>query len=157
MYGSFKDAQQDSHEQTDAKIEANNAIYREGRAMMEDGKRIFRKNAAVRDRFVWERVVELVTPSTGGSTVVREGDLAAGAIKNISTTGLEMTANSMVTMEASGSGMRFYSSSVEGGAQTGRSGGCGGSAVLEYSAMEFGELLQLNEMNQFLNVQNTGD
>ena len=156
MYGSFKDAQQDSHVQTDAKIEANNAIYREGRAMMEDGKRIFRKNAAVRDRFVWERVVELVTPSTGGSTVVREGDLAAGAIKNISTTGLEMTADSMVTMEASGSGMRFYSSSVAGGAQTEGAVDVAANTALEYSAVEFGELLQFNETNQFLNVQNMG-
>lgn len=65
-YKAFKDAQQDAQEETDKKILANNAIYRDGREMMEDGKRIFRKNASLRDRFVWERIMELV--SGGGGT-----------------------------------------------------------------------------------------
>lgn len=156
LYSDFKDAQQDSYAQTDAKINANNAIYRDGRLMMEDGKRIFRKNAAVRDRFVWERVVELVTPSTGGSTVIREGDLAAGAIKNISWTGLAVSDDTMIRLEAQDSAMRFYSSSVEGGPQTGGAIDMAAGTVMEYTAAEFGEIMKFDEVNKYLNVQNVG-
>lgn len=99
LYSQFKDAQQDSQEQTDAKISANNAIYKEGREMMEDGKRIFRKNASVRDRFIWERIVELVTPPTADGVAVRSGDLNAGEIFTIEVESIKGTEESRVQIE----------------------------------------------------------
>ncbi len=60
LYGLFMRARQDAREQTDAKIMANNLIFEEGKSMMRDGRRIFRKRAAVRNRFVWKRVLGLV-------------------------------------------------------------------------------------------------
>ncbi len=56
----FMKARQDAEEQTDAKLIANNLIFEEGKAMMRDGKRIFRKQAALRNRFVWSRVLGLI-------------------------------------------------------------------------------------------------
>jgi hypothetical protein len=154
-YGKFKDAQQDSLEQTDEKIKANNAIYKDGREMMEDGKRIFRKNAAVRDRFVWERILELVTPPTGGTTVTREGDLKAGKVKNVDITGISGTPESMVTLEAIDSAMRYYTSNVAGGPQTGGAIDLTAGQVSEYTAEEFALAVGLKD-NKFLNVLNTG-
>jgi hypothetical protein len=78
----FKAAQQNSimqtDAQTDAKIIANNTIYAEGRTMMEDGKRIFRKNAAVRNRFIWKRILELLTPHTTPAAAVDGVAVAPG-------------------------------------------------------------------------------
>lgn len=66
LYTDFKDARQDAQEQTDAKLDANNDIYEAGREMMEDGKHIFRKNASVRERFTWDRILAMITPDTTG-------------------------------------------------------------------------------------------
>jgi hypothetical protein len=66
LFDGFKAAEQVSIEQTDAKINANNAIYADGRSMMEDGKRIFRQHAALRNKFVWKRILELLTPNSIG-------------------------------------------------------------------------------------------
>jgi hypothetical protein len=156
LYSDFKDAQQDSQEQTDAKILANNAIYKDGREMMEDGKRIFRKNASVRDRFIWERVLELVTPHTGGSTVVREGDLLQDKIKNIDVEGIDGTPETMVKLEAKDSAMRFYSSNAAGGPQTAGAIDVQPEQINEYTGQQFVEMLGLSEQNKFLNVKNIG-
>ncbi len=104
LYGEYKDARQDAQEQTDVKINANNAIYKDGREMMEDGKHIFRKNASLRDRFVWERILELVTPPTdGGATLPQEfeGDLTGGASEVISIKTLPINAATPVLIEVS--------------------------------------------------------
>ncbi len=156
LYGEYKDARQDAQEQTDAKINANNAIYKDGREMMEDGKHIFRKNASLRDRFVWERILELVTPPTGGSTLIREGDLAMGMIKNIDLTGVEGTEETGIALEATDSMMRFYASSVAGGGQTGGAIDVAAGQVLEYTGTQFAQLIGLGGTNLFLNVQNVG-
>jgi hypothetical protein len=60
LYKRFMKARQDAKEQTDAKVMANNLIFEDGKAMMRDAQRIFRKQAAVRNRFVWRRVLGLV-------------------------------------------------------------------------------------------------
>jgi len=56
----FMKARQDAEEQTDEKVSANNLIFEDGKVMMRDAKRIFRKKAAVRNRFVWKRVLGLI-------------------------------------------------------------------------------------------------
>ena len=60
LHGLFVKVRLDAREQTDAKIVANNLIFEEGMSMMRDGRRIFRKRAAVRNRFVWKRVLGMV-------------------------------------------------------------------------------------------------
>lgn len=66
----FLQAEEESKVLTDAKIEANNALYRALMNMFEDGKKVFRNNAAVREQFTFERIWELVDGSGGGSNAV---------------------------------------------------------------------------------------
>jgi hypothetical protein len=63
----FLHAEEDSKVLTDEKITANNALYRALTKMNEDGKKIFRNNAAVREQFTFERIWELVSGNGGGS------------------------------------------------------------------------------------------
>lgn len=156
LYSDFKDAQQDSQEETDVKIKANNAIYKDGRDMMEDGKQIFRKNASLRDRFVWERILELITPPTGDNTVMREGDLIQGKVKNIDVTNIDGTKESTVKLEATDTAMRYYSSNTAGGGQTGGAIDIQPGQVSEYTGVQFAQMLGFNDQNKFLNVQNVG-
>ena len=72
VYAQFMTAREDAQEQTDAKILANNNIYKDGRAMMKDGKHIFRKQASVRERFIWKRIRAMV------SLVVSPGPVEEG-------------------------------------------------------------------------------
>lgn len=60
IYHAFMKAKQDAKELTDMKLAANNAIYEDGVRMMRDGRHIFRKQAAVRERFVWRKVRQLI-------------------------------------------------------------------------------------------------
>lgn len=60
IYQAFMKAKQDTKELTDRKLAANNAIYEDGKRMMRDGRNIFRKQAAVRERFVWRKVRQLI-------------------------------------------------------------------------------------------------
>lgn len=72
-YENFMDVRQNAEEETDTKVLANNEIYLAGRKMMDDGKLIFRKNAAVRMRFVWRRIMTLVAPDGKGKTSAVKG------------------------------------------------------------------------------------
>lgn len=71
LYSTFTDAGQDEIEGTDAKINANNAIYDTLMAMFEDGQAIYEENASKRARFIFARVLALITnnSSNGGTTV----------------------------------------------------------------------------------------
>ncbi|TNF24252.1 MAG: carboxypeptidase regulatory-like domain-containing protein [Bacteroidetes bacterium] len=72
----FLQAEEEAKVQTDRKIDANNGLYRALIKMFEDGKRIFRKNAAVREQFTFERVWELVSGSGGGSGTANKAKLS---------------------------------------------------------------------------------
>jgi hypothetical protein len=61
LYGYYKDAQQDNEELADDKIKANNVIFRAVTLLNEDGQKIYRKNAAKRERFTFSSVLELVS------------------------------------------------------------------------------------------------
>lgn len=56
-YTEFKMVEQQMEEAREAKIEANNAVYTTLIGMMKDGQKIFRNEAAVRERFVFRRVL----------------------------------------------------------------------------------------------------
>lgn len=60
-YNTFTDSGQDEHEGTDAKVNANNAIYDNLQKMFEDGQIIYENNQAKRERFIFARVKELIT------------------------------------------------------------------------------------------------
>lgn len=62
----FIQAEEQAKALTDAKIEANNALYRTLVKMFKDGQRLFRKQAAIRDQFIVERVMELINGGGGG-------------------------------------------------------------------------------------------
>jgi len=66
-YLEFTQAEELSKTLTDAKIEANNAVYRELMRMFKDGQKYFRFEAAIRERFVFERVWEMIDGGGGNS------------------------------------------------------------------------------------------
>lgn len=80
-YKDFKDFQQDAREGTSNLINANNAIYDSLIKMFLDGQKIFSENAALRDRFVLERVKELITPNSGGKVLASYEDILAASAK----------------------------------------------------------------------------
>ncbi len=58
----FKSSQENSTVGTEDKISANNAIYDTAMGICEDGVYIFKKEEAKRNKFVWERIMDLITP-----------------------------------------------------------------------------------------------
>jgi len=66
----FMDAEEQSKLLTDAKIEANNLLNADLVAMFEDAKKIFRTNAAIRDEFTFDVILELVNGGGGTAPVV---------------------------------------------------------------------------------------
>lgn len=69
LYSKFTDFEQDEHEGTDAKVNANNAIYTKTMAMGEDGQLINESDPAKRERFIFARIKELITTSSSGSGI----------------------------------------------------------------------------------------
>ena len=78
-YQAFLQAEEDAKVLTDQKVRANNALYRDLMKMFEDGKKIFREEAAIREQFTFDRVLSLVsgrsstTSSSIPATVVELG------------------------------------------------------------------------------------
>jgi hypothetical protein len=69
LHVGFLQSEENAKVKTDEKVVANNKLYGELVKMFEDGKKIFRDNAAVRDQFTIETVLELIRGSrTGGET-----------------------------------------------------------------------------------------
>ncbi len=157
LYGNFKDARQDAQEQTDAKIEANNAIYREGREMMEDGKHIFRKNASVRERFVWERILAMLSPEEGeGLTEVKEGDIAATSTASTSLAGLGITDDTRVKVELDGEVVIFGSNVPQAVPGPGDTFWNAPAGTVTKPVLEFTTLTGLSEMKPVMNIRNNG-
>jgi hypothetical protein len=70
---------------TDMKVEANNALYKKLMRMFKDGQRVFRKQAAIREQFVMERVLELINGGGGGTVPSNQAGL--GGLVSDSVTG----------------------------------------------------------------------
>lgn len=159
IYSDYKAARQ-SQEQTDAKILANNAIYADGREMMEDGKHIFRKNAAVREKFVWERILSLLTPEQGGTGIsaVREADVPAPGIFNIPVDTLLTTPLTKVRSQITMGPIRLYTSATPGEAPNESTvfwDLAAGSDILK-TLDEFKALVGWTPATPYLNAQNIG-
>lgn len=80
-YEAFTDVEQDMQQATDDKINANNLVYSNLISMFEDGQKIFRNNASLRDRFVFDTVLALISSGGGGTTDT--GDVNANTVDNI--------------------------------------------------------------------------
>lgn len=81
LYDAFTDASQDQQEATDIKINANNAIYKDLMSMFEDGQLIYEKNPAKRDRFIFARVLAIVTTtSSNAGTTPADTIIIAGKV-----------------------------------------------------------------------------
>lgn len=66
-YADFTAARQTEYDMTDAKIEANNAIYDQMMQMCSEAQNVFRTNASLRERFVFKNIKQLVTaPGAAG-------------------------------------------------------------------------------------------
>lgn len=63
-YQAYLQAEEEAKVLTDQKVIANNALYRALMKMFEDGKKIFREEAAIREQFTFDRVLNLVSGST---------------------------------------------------------------------------------------------
>ena len=74
LYDEFTDAEQDSKGGTDEKIIANNGINKTVNSMFGDGQAIFRDNAALADRFIFDIVLKIVRGSKGKTKTI---DIAA--------------------------------------------------------------------------------
>ncbi|MCF8257206.1 MAG: carboxypeptidase-like regulatory domain-containing protein [Flavobacteriales bacterium] len=90
----FLHAEEEAKRLTDLKVEANNLLFKTMSKMFKDGQRIFRKQAAIREQFIVERVMELIGGSGGtgpepktaffGQVVDTNGNMLAGAILRLS-------------------------------------------------------------------------
>ena len=58
----FKNTQENSTIGTEEKVKANNAIYKTAMGICEDGVYIFKNEEAKRNQYIWEKVMDLVTP-----------------------------------------------------------------------------------------------
>ena len=153
-YASFMDARQTAQEQTDVKVNANNAIYADGREMMEDGKHIFRKNASLRERFIWEKVQALITPpSSGLKTVVREGDVSPGQTGSFDGGLIQATDATMVTIEVSPNPLRLSSNNTEA-APSGPVFWDAPAGTTVKTISEFLALIGASEINHYIKIQN---
>jgi len=74
LYDEFTDAEQDSKGGTDEKVNANNAINKTLAIINGDGQAIYRNDAALEDRFIFDVVLKIVRGSKG-KTVTK--DIAA--------------------------------------------------------------------------------
>ena len=87
QYSRFTDFGQDEHEGTDAKVEANNAIYADLLRMFEDGQVIYEQDASKRERFIFARVKASITnnPTTNPNTVDPNSVVIAGTATDAAT------------------------------------------------------------------------
>lgn len=75
----FLQAEENAKVQTDKKIDANNALSNALTKMFTDGKKIFRNNAAIREKFTFDRVWDLVKGNGGGNGSVPTNVIEIGA------------------------------------------------------------------------------
>lgn len=151
-YDAFMKKTEQKEELSSDKIEANNSIYKLLMEMFFDGQHIFRKNAAIRERFTFVKVKELVSSSIIGGTVLKvfEGTLLAMALINLGA--LPTGAKRLRVTVVSGGPLEF-GLSVDGTTFNGNTvtlGGIGTESVLIVDLNTIGELVLL--LNQNANV-----
>jgi hypothetical protein len=92
----------------------------------------------------------------GGKVAVIEGDVMTGMIANINVDGIDGTSETDITIEVSGSPLRFYASNMPSGTPGGIFLDVQAGQSITKKAEEFATQLGLNDTDKFLNVQNIG-
>lgn len=116
-YQAFLQAEEQTKVLTDEKIRANNALYEALMKMFEDGKKIFREEAAIREQFTFDRVWVLVSGGDSAnngipSTVVEIGGFVYNIETNEPIAGAELRffnapGGATITITSNSEGMLF--------------------------------------------------
>lgn len=85
LYDKFTDAEQDAQEATDAKIRANNAIYKKLIMMFELAQIIFEREPSKRERFVFAQIYAMITRPGGGTSIPTDAVMIEGTVTDIVT------------------------------------------------------------------------
>ena len=96
-----------------------------------------------------------VTMEEGGK-IVLEGDVMMGMIVNIPTKGIDAASTANVTLEASGSAMRFYATNNPVSPPMSPFLDVQAGQTITRTVQEFAALIGGNSTNNFINVQNIG-
>jgi hypothetical protein len=101
-YELFKQRMQQAAAGTQAKMEANNALYLTAISICEDGYQVFSGNPALQQQFSFNRISEMVTPPGASSVIVT----VTSAVNNqplpmttVTVRGVEYTTNAQGRME----------------------------------------------------------
>lgn len=82
-YAEFLTTLEDTKRMVDEKIVANNTLFSTMMAMFEDAKKIFRDNAALREQFIYERLLAMINPPGGGGGVPEADTVFFGHVVDI--------------------------------------------------------------------------
>jgi hypothetical protein len=85
-----------------------------------------------------------------------EGDVQMGMIQNIQAMGVDVEPTYEMTLEVTGSTLRFYGSSSPGNAPMGTFFDVQAGETITKTVLEFATLIGAGGMNTFVNVQNVG-
>jgi len=104
-YEAFVQAEEATLSQTDAKISANNAVFRQVMEICATGRKVFRLDAALREQFIFESVLALITGGVakhsiqGTVTDKSSGAPLAFAAVAVSRIGLDGVAEPVTTVK----------------------------------------------------------
>jgi hypothetical protein len=147
-----RQTESDRHNAVEARVNAGNAIYTEVDKICNTGKDVYRET----DPAKYDDYIIYNTPSgSSGNTAVREADVAFGADLDVDISDLEGTDESTITLEISGTNLKFFSATTPGGTN--------GASIYEASVgsvtillSEFATLTGIDETRPFLTVRNSG-
>jgi len=90
------------------------------------------------------------------AVVVIEGDVMMGMIQNIQAMGIDVTPTTKLTLEVTGSALRFYASNSPTNPPMNPFFDVQAGQTITKTAQEFAALIGINNSNNFVNVQNIG-
>jgi len=97
-----------------------------------------------------------IVMAKGGGSAVREGDVMMGMISNIIVDDIKGTPATTITIEVSGTALRFYASPSSNGAPSATFLDVQAGVSVTKTVEEFVAAIGLSDTNKFLNVQNVG-
>ena len=113
-YQAFLQAEELTKVLTDEKILADNALHHTHMKMLEDGKKIFRDNAAIREQFTFDRIWTLVNGSNPTSKPVPARDIELGLFAYDEVTGAPIQGARLTIFNAPGGLTISATTNVEG-------------------------------------------
>ena len=138
-------------EGTGKRIKAGNTNYTEVDKICNTAKDVFRETDPIKhDEY-------LIYPTPSGQHVAtRSGNLTPGQKVNINIEGIEATAESRVFIESKDTSLRFYTSAIPAGPETGGHADLTTNATADFAFTDFIAQRVYNDTNKFVNVENKG-